>query len=453
MRSKILHLVCVAMSTALAGPGFAADSEPLAASIADQPDWSGVYGGVIGGYSHALSSQDGIGYEYHSGDYPISGGLAGANFGFNYQFGKWVIGLESELSAARISGTRAPNFSSNLDSVFNVRARFGYSYGNFMTYLGLGPAYGRLSTSETFPGAPLISTSQIRSGWIFALGTEYMITPSLTARAEYMYICFGASIVQNSNNVGLMGHYARIGLDYKFDVPGLKREGAANDAESKGGPYNWGGFYFGPSIGGSTARTNTAYSLNNAQIGGINNDSAGAIVGFGLQGTVGAEAGANWQIGQYVIGAETDFHFSQLTGAGTHPRFSASQGGVLGTLSQIDTIGKQGTFRARFGLALDRWLIYGTAGLAYAEFDSDSTFFIPGNTVSSKLDSTRIGPVAGIGVERAIWGHWTTRLEYMYANFGAADFSFNGPAPFNVIGSKVDVHEHILRAGFNLMFN
>ena len=74
-------------------------------------------------------------------------------------------------------------------------------------------------------------------------------------------------------------------------------------------------------------------------------------------------------------------------------------------------------------------------------------------TVRHELDETRIGPVLGLGVERAIWGNWTTRLEYMYADFGKTRYAFNAPPPYNTVSSGINFGEHILRVGLNYRFN
>jgi outer membrane immunogenic protein len=444
-------LPCAILSAVIVGPAFASDDTP--SGLAGQRDWSGIYGGLIGGYSRGFASQEGVGVDFSSGNYTMSGTLVGANAGFNYQFGQWVIGIDSEISFAHISGSRGPYFSSNMSTIFTERARIGYSVGNFLSYIGLGPSYGRLSSSETFPGAPQIASNQTRSGWSFAAGADYMILPNVLARAEYTYICFGADIVNNTDNIKLMGHYARLGLAYKMDVPGLKREEALSEDTPVRRDYNWTGVYLGPSIGGSAVAQQTSLAVNNVPIGTITGLSAGGIVGFGLQGTIGAQAGANWQIGQFVFGVESDFHLSELTGAGTKSNFFLMSGGVPGRLSQSSAIGEQGTVRGRFGVAFDRWLVYATAGMAYASYESDLDFSSAGKSVSVEFDHTRLGAVAGLGVERAVWEQWTTRIEYMYANFGKSSYSVNAVSPFDVVSPKANVSEHILRVGFNRLFN
>jgi outer membrane immunogenic protein len=450
MRSEVLWRVLIAgAALMLAGQARADEVAP-----ATSPDWSGVYGGAIGGFSKDNFSQSAVTGGGNSGTYSLQGALAGATLGFNYQFGQWVFGLDSELSKAFVTGSKTPGFSGSIDSVLAVKARFGYSVGDFLPFISLGPTYGQFSSAANFPGVGAISDNELRVGWLFGAGFDYMITPRLFARFEYDFICFGAALLRDIETTELMGSYFRVGLDYKFDVAGLKKE-EETSASSVDHPYNWSGFYIGPSVGGSAAYQHTSFSLDGIPITPAigSNFGAGGIVGFGLQGTIGGQAGANWQVGQFIIGVETDFHLSQLTGAGMSPHFVATTAGVTGVMTQSDTMGEQGTIRARLGLPLDRWLIYVTAGLAYGEVESDSQFTTPAASSSAGLDTTRLGPVAGLGVERAIWGNWTARFEYMYADFGQISYGLKAPAPFGVVNSDIGVSEHILRVGFNLIFN
>ena len=71
--------------------------------------------------------------------------------------------------------------------------------------------------------------------------------------------------------------------------------------------------------------------------------------------------------------------------------------------------GWNGTFRGRVGYAWDRFMIYGTGGLAVGAL-SDTT------TVQS---TTKVGWTAGVGLEAAITDHVTGRVEYRHTDLGA----------------------------------
>src|SRR5665647_1615799 len=75
--------------------------------------WSGTYGGVSGGYGWGHSDQTDPGLINlpvsinFDGHYPVSGGLVGGTLGHNLQNGRWVYGLEGDLSWADIAGQSA----------------------------------------------------------------------------------------------------------------------------------------------------------------------------------------------------------------------------------------------------------------------------------------------------------------------------------------------------------
>jgi outer membrane immunogenic protein len=90
--------------------------------------------------------------------------------------------------------------------------------------------------------------------------------------------------------------------------------------------------------------------------------------------------------------------------------------------------------RGRLGLAIDRTLIYFTAGLAYANVNNRlaynsasgfSTFELPYYNV----DSTRFGWVAGAGVEYGLTPNWTIKGEALYADVNTANATFVVPPP------------------------
>jgi outer membrane immunogenic protein len=129
---------------------------------------------------------------------------------------------------------------------------------------------------------------------------------------------------------------------------------------------------------------------------------AGLFGGYGwANGTVtndgwigGAYAGYNVQTNQHlVIGVEGDIAATSKSGGG-------------GALKNP----WDGTFRGRVGYAWDRYLAYGTAGVALGGLDS------PGDS------RTKTGWAAGLGVETALTNNVTGRLEYRHTDLG----SYNG---------------------------
>jgi outer membrane immunogenic protein len=169
---------------------------------------------------------------------------------------------------------------------------------------------------------------------------------------------------------------------------------------------NWTGFYLG-ALGG--------FAWGNA------GTSGGDINANGFD--VGGYAGGNWQWGNFVIGAEGDILV---------PWRDGSSGGV--TVDQ----GLNGSLRGRAGIALDRFLLYGTGGAALTDLE------LSGGGVSD--DDLLWGWTAGAGVEGMVTDNITARIEYRYTDYQDKTFTLGG-GPVNS-----DFTTHAIRGGIGLKF-
>lgn len=198
--------------------------------------------------------------------------------------------------------------------------------------------------------------------------------------------------------------------------------------------YDWSGFYLGVNVGLGLGRdlsniTNTtALQSSTAYLGPI-----GAIGG--------AQAGYNWQTGDWVFGLETDIQGSAMRDDGFCGRFCRV--GYFRFDQKLDWFG---TTRARVGLATGPVLSYVTGGVAYGGVQTDAAFFdfAPG-TFSMK--GTRTGWTVGSGVEASLGGAWTAKIEYLYVDLGTQSANFTAGG-FNYAVSS-EIREHIFRAGLN----
>jgi outer membrane immunogenic protein len=127
---------------------------------------------------------------------------------------------------------------------------------------------------------------------------------------------------------------------------------------------------------------------------------------------------------------------------------------VPATLTQkIDWFG---TVRGRIGvLATPRVLLYATGGLAYGEVNSSESIGIVPSVFSTS--STNVGYTIGAGIEGAIGGNWTAKLEYLYVDLGRVSGSFATPTAAlggGTITSNYSsrVTDNVLRAGVNYKF-
>jgi outer membrane immunogenic protein len=100
-----------------------------------------------------------------------------------------------------------------------------------------------------------------------------------------------------------------------------------------------------------------------------------------------------------------------------------------------------GTVRGRIGLATGPVLSYVTGGYAYGNVKTSITFDNSGTVFST--NKIQNGWVVGSGVEAALGGNWTGKIEYLYLNMGNNSYTF-GPQTLNT-----EVRENIFRVGLN----
>jgi outer membrane immunogenic protein len=225
--------------------------------------------------------------------------------------------------------------------------------------------------------------------------------------------------------------------------------------------YNWTGFYLGGNAGVSAGVAPlTQTSAVPPFPAGINNQSTHDA--FGAVG--GLQAGYNRQIGKVVWGIEGDV---QLSGQRSDPSCLTFCDFNFQTPTQIqfDSVAQRipwfATLRGRFGYAAGPTLFYLTAGAAFA--DIKTTY---GTTELATFNGTisdrRAGLAVGGGIEAAVSGNWTARIEYLYLDFGSVNETFRynapgggfgppGPIPIVSVVSG-NVSDHILRAGVNYRF-
>jgi outer membrane immunogenic protein len=222
--------------------------------------------------------------------------------------------------------------------------------------------------------------------------------------------------------------------------------------------YNWTGFYIGGNVGYSWGRSSDTSTLTNGP-GATLFTSGGST---NLDGVVGGgQIGYNWQVQSWVWGFEADIQGTDEKGSRGFTCGIATctppVGGFLAlvipgpavpaTLNQkIDWFG---TVRARVGvLATPRVLFYATGGLAYGEVNSSET--IGGSSFSAS--DTRVGYAVGGGIEGAIGGNWTAKLEYLYVDLGNVSNTFVGVGPIPTVTTRSHVTDNIVRVGLNYRF-
>jgi outer membrane immunogenic protein len=221
----------------------------------------------------------------------------------------------------------------------------------------------------------------------------------------------------------------------------------------------WTGLYFGANAGYGWARQSSTTvfvgdfpgGTTTLQGRGATELSGTTVVGSGaLDGAIaGGQIGFNWQAGMIVFGAELDAQWSGQQGA-----FAANCGaGCTATESvQIRSII---TGRARVGLAFDWFMPYLTAGAALVNARDDLTMTVGGVTAAFQpLSNTQLGWTAGAGVEVALWGNWSAKLEYLYIAAEDLESDTRIPNAFGVGDAlqSAAYRDNIVRVGLNYRF-
>ncbi len=198
------------------------------------------------------------------------------------------------------------------------------------------------------------------------------------------------------------------------DLP--SRQAVPYSAPAYAPPFTWTGVYFGVNGGGGWASTS--------------NGSFGNLSGW----TFGGTAGANYQINQFVIGAEGDWDWANV-GHTQYFTLSSNKMNVNETL----------TLRARAGLAMDRALVYVTGG--YAGVNANASFSTPLAGWGGSQSRWISGGALGAGVEYAFTNNITAKAEYLYLPLSNTNF-FNSP----LYSTRAPVDLSLLRAGVNYKF-
>jgi outer membrane immunogenic protein len=226
-------LILAATTAALLGSAsfaFAADlpvKAPVAQPIAP-PSWTGFYIGAHGGWAWSEQNDWSIGStgEGLMGQGKLSGGLAGGQFGYNWQMGSLVFGLQGDGSWANIHGNatnnsignpdgrcwsggdQTANCSTNIKGMGNLTARIGFLplpntlfYGKFgvnWSALDFGVnnvidrTGGTCGPIGTFRGG-YSTNSETRTGLTAGIGVEQRFYDNWSVFGEYNVIDNGAT--------------------------------------------------------------------------------------------------------------------------------------------------------------------------------------------------------------------------------------------------------------------
>jgi outer membrane immunogenic protein len=216
-----LASVTLASAADLGGP-----PAPPYAPYTPEFSWAGFYGGINGG--GGWGSADCVSCSAGVNDFSIGGPFVGAQVGYNWQFGEMVLGGEADIQWSGISGScnggiggcgGPPQLTQQeVDYYGTIRARLGWTMGDWLPYLTGGWAYGRGTRTSSVAGAGSVSAGH--TGWVAGVGVEYAITPGWSVKAEYQYVNLGNATynfpVGATPSVGLNIHSLLFGVNAHF---------------------------------------------------------------------------------------------------------------------------------------------------------------------------------------------------------------------------------------------
>lgn len=177
--------------------------------------------------------------------------------------------------------------------------------------------------------------------------------------------------------------------------------GAAHAQSLPAPAGGWAGGYVGGLVG-------AGFSMNRfSDVGGAIGP-AGTTYNINPVGVaLGLYAGYNWQVSPTgVVGVEADLTYN--TASGSTPGI---WGGSVSAKAQF-----AGSLRLRGGVAIDRALLYVTAGLALGNPSQYAVWGAP----QGQINSLRVGLAFGAGVEYMVSRNWTVRFETIYYDFGSS---------------------------------
>jgi outer membrane immunogenic protein len=219
----IAILAVAAVSSAFAFGAAAADLQPLPPAPVGT-SWSGFYfGGNLGAAFDPndpsikdLSAEQDLSLKF-SNETELMGG---AQAGYNWQMGGWVVGLEGDV-----------DFAKNINYLASARGRVGWALGSWLPFATAGVAFidanNDFSVVSADDGPFNFNTGSTDTGFVVGGGLDYKIAPQLSLGVEGLYYGFGSDtthltagdepfVLKEDEDFGVV----RGRLNYHFDSGG-----------------------------------------------------------------------------------------------------------------------------------------------------------------------------------------------------------------------------------------
>jgi outer membrane immunogenic protein len=199
---------------ALIAGGAARAADIPAAPIVKAPvppaiDWGGFYFGGHAGYAGSdvrFTFTDDV-PNAEDLRFSPSSFMGGIQFGAQWQFDQWIMGVEGTWSGLDMKQTVASTVTAGevhsikVDETATATIRFGAAWQQMLFYAKAGYAAARMNIHSFDPGFGFAADdTRWRSGWTAGAGIDYMVLPSVVVGAEFDYYNFNID-----NTGGLYG--------------------------------------------------------------------------------------------------------------------------------------------------------------------------------------------------------------------------------------------------------
>lgn len=189
-------------------------------------NWNGFYASVILGYGRADTEWSDPFFGTTSGEFDGKGALTGFGAGYNWQYARWVFGVEGDAAFTWIKASSASPFclcfsaETEIANIFTARGRAGY----LVTPNTLLFVTGGLAVASLKFGNPNQATgSAIEVGPALGAGVEIQAIRDWTIKSEYLFASFGSSeacgfflCFGNLNSDYVRVHMLRLALNRYF---------------------------------------------------------------------------------------------------------------------------------------------------------------------------------------------------------------------------------------------
>ena len=222
MQLRVLGAIALAVLTA--APAMAADvAVPVPVyfppPVVAIPGWAGLYfGATVGGHwskddittTTSVANYGAAGAATLDALSPVSitakGAIAGVQAGYNFQFGRFVVGIETDVNWLAGTNTRTlvvpglaratPAALSNSPQgsvLVTVRPRLGMTFDAVLAYVTGGLAFETVKSTDAVRVNAIETTndSTLHTGWTFGGGLEYALPKGWLLKAEYLYVSVG----------------------------------------------------------------------------------------------------------------------------------------------------------------------------------------------------------------------------------------------------------------------